>query len=153
VENIFPDTSFLYPLYRQDIHSPHAIHWLNSSSSKLHVSSLLALEFRQSIRFHMRLSEKNGSHHLTETAGTQVLDDFAADLLAGIYQTATVDWPAVHLRAEDLSKRYTRAAGHRLVDILHVATALHLNASTFLTFDANQRTLAETEGLTVPFPA
>jgi predicted nucleic acid-binding protein len=36
-----------------------------------------------------------------------------------------------------------------LADILHVATALHLGADEFLTFDGNQKTLAEAEGLTV----
>ena len=40
--------------------------------------------------------------------------------------------------------------GHRLFDIVNVATALHLGASEFLTFDANQRQLAEAEGLRVP---
>jgi len=33
---------------------------------------------------------------------------------------------------------------------LHVATALHIGASEFLTFDANQKRLAESEGLVVP---
>jgi predicted nucleic acid-binding protein len=32
---------------------------------------------------------------------------------------------------------------------LHVATALHLGAEEFLTFDANQKRLAVAEGLTV----
>ena len=35
-------------------------------------------------------------------------------------------------------------------DILHVATALHLASPEFLTFDANQRTLATAEGMDVP---
>jgi predicted nucleic acid-binding protein len=36
------------------------------------------------------------------------------------------------------------------MDILHVATAIELGATHFLTFDANQKKLAEAEGLTVP---
>ncbi len=39
--------------------------------------------------------------------------------------------------------------GHHAFDVLHVATALHLGAKVFLTFDANQK-LAEAEGLKVP---
>jgi len=35
------------------------------------------------------------------------------------------------------------------VDVLHVATALHLGAREFLTFDANQRKLAAAEKLKV----
>jgi predicted nucleic acid-binding protein len=40
--------------------------------------------------------------------------------------------------------------GHRGFDILHVAAALQLQAAEFLTFDANQRRLANAEGLPVP---
>jgi predicted nucleic acid-binding protein len=36
------------------------------------------------------------------------------------------------------------------MDILHVATAIELGAKEFLTFDANQKKLAEAEGLLVP---
>jgi hypothetical protein len=40
-----------------------------------------------------------------------------------------------------------------LFDILHVAAALKLGATEFLTFDGNQKKLAESEGLRVPlFP-
>jgi predicted nucleic acid-binding protein len=38
-------------------------------------------------------------------------------------------------------------AGHRFLDILHVATARVLGASEFLSFDENQRRLARAEGL------
>jgi len=55
----------------------------------------------------------------------------------------------VHSRAEELSKRQTAAGGHRSLDVLHVATALHLEAEEFLTFDANQRKLASAAGLNV----
>jgi predicted nucleic acid-binding protein len=36
------------------------------------------------------------------------------------------------------------------MDILHVATAVELGAKEFLTFDGNQRKLAEAEGMIVP---
>ena len=64
-------------------------------------------------------------------------------------QTVAVDWAEVHQRAEALSARYTESGGHRLVDIMHVATALHLGAEEFLTFDANQKRLAVAQGLKV----
>jgi predicted nucleic acid-binding protein len=37
--------------------------------------------------------------------------------------------------------------GHRTMDILHVATALHTAAGKFISFDENQRKLAMAEGL------
>jgi predicted nucleic acid-binding protein len=56
---------------------------------------------------------------------------------------------AHHRLAETLSKRHTMTGGHRSLDVLHVATALHLGAREFLTFDANQRKLATAEKLKV----
>jgi predicted nucleic acid-binding protein len=52
--------------------------------------------------------------------------------------------------AERLSAQYTWSEGYRGFDVLHVATALHLGATEFLSFDAGQKRLAEAEGLAVP---
>jgi hypothetical protein len=45
---------------------------------------------------------------------------------------------------------YTVERGHRAFDMLHIAAALAQRADGFLTFDLNQRTLAQAEGLRVP---
>ena len=79
-----------------------------------------------------------------------MLNDLQIDLNSGILSTIPVDWSAVHQRAEALSSAHTLTSGHRLADILHVATALHLGVTEFLTFDGNQKKLAEAEGLIVP---
>ena len=54
-------------------------------------------------------------------------------------------------RAEELSERHATAGGHRAFDTLHVATALALGFGELLTFDAQQRSLAEAERMTVPW--
>jgi predicted nucleic acid-binding protein len=59
------------------------------------------------------------------------------------------DFPVIIEEARRLSDRYTLAGGHRSFDILHVATARIVKATTFLSFDANQRKLAGAVGLTV----
>jgi len=82
--------------------------------------------------------------------GTRMLRDLQSDLSAGVLHVVNADWADVHRIAEELSGKYTAQGGHRLADILHVATALHLASPTFLTFDANQRKLAEAEGMSVP---
>ncbi len=51
--------------------------------------------------------------------------------------------------AERLSAAYTKANGYRAFDILHIATALVLEAEEFISFDGNQRKLAAAEGLRV----
>lgn len=53
--------------------------------------------------------------------------------------------------AKRISAAHTLSGGHRSFDILHVAAAARLGAQRFLTFDRNQKRLAEAEGLAVPF--
>lgn len=146
----FPDSSFLCALYRSQVNSPRADRFMAGLSGALGVSSLLLLEFRQSVRLQIRLHLNDRSKGFTQAEGQQMLNDLQIDLNAGLLTTIPVDWSAVHQRAEALSSAHTLAAGHRLADILHVATALHLGVAKFLTFDANQRKLAEAEGLVVP---
>ena len=146
----FPDTSFLCALYRTQVNSPRADQFMAGLSGALGVSSLLLLEFRQSVRLQIRLHLNDCSKGFAQTEGQQMLNDLQIDLNAGLLSSIPVDWSAVHQRAEALSSAHTLAAGHRLGNILHVATALHLGAAEFLTFDANQKKLAEAEGLVVP---
>lgn len=113
------------------------------------VSSLLVLEFRQSLRLHVRLHAKDKTKGFPKPEAQQMQKNLTADLKAKVFKIVAVDWAAVHQRAEELSERYTETHGYRLADILHVATALHLGATEFLTFDAHQRLLAEAEGLLV----
>ena len=80
-----------------------------------------------------------------------MLADLKADLVSGAVVVIPGPWPQVHSAAERLSELYTEANGHRTMDILHVATAIELGAKVFLTFDGNQKKLAEAEGLVVPF--
>lgn len=118
-------------------------------SGTLKVSTLLLLEFRQSVRLQIWLNLNDRNKGFPQAEGQQILNDLQIDLNAGLLTSTPVDWPAVHQRAEALSSAHTLAAGHRLADILHVATALHLGVTEFLTFDGNQKKLAESEGLLV----
>lgn len=79
-----------------------------------------------------------------------MLLDLKAYLVHGDVVTVPAPWPQIHLAAERLSELLKDGGGHRCMDILHVATALELGAREFLTFDENQKRLAEAEGLVVP---
>lgn len=144
-----PDASFLYSLYRRQVHLPKVVAYMEALSGPLPVSSLLFLELRQSIRLHGRLYSLDKTKGFSKAEGKAMLRDLESDFAAGIIEIVPVDWADVHQLAERLSSAYTEQRGHRLADILHVATALHLGAEEFLTFDANQKALAEAEGLLV----
>ena len=145
----FPDTSFLCSVYREQIHSPRADAIMDSKTCPLPVSSLLLFEFRNSIHFQQRLFRLDRSRGFSKHEGATMLRDLASDLSKGVLETVSVDWPEVHRIAEMLGAKHTAERGHRFADILHVATALHLGTETFLSFDDNQRALAESEGMTL----
>lgn len=147
----FPDTSFLCSLYRTQRHSPKVDAFLGTHPAPLPVSSLLLLEFRQSTRFQSRLHRQDHTKGFPESEGQAMLRALQADLYSGIFAVVPVDWQEVHHLAEMLSAKHTGANGHRLVDILHVATALSLGADEFLTFDTQQKALALAEGMQVPW--
>lgn len=145
----FPDTSFLCAIYRRQDNSPAAAAHFKAMSEPLHVSSLLLYEFRQSVRFQAWLNSRDKTKGFPQADCDRALANLQTDLDTGALVLVAVEWADVHSRAEDLSKRHTTAGGHRSLDVLHVATALHLKAREFLTFDANQRKLAAAEGLKV----
>lgn len=138
----FPDTSFLCAFYRQQDNSPAAAAHFKAMSEALHVSGLLLYEFRQSVRFQVWLHSRDKSKGYPQADCDRALTDLQTDLDTGAVVPVSADWPDVHRLAETLSKRHTMSGGHRAFDVLHVATALHLGAREFLTFDANQRKLA-----------
>lgn len=145
----WPDTSFLCAMYREQDNSPRADRYNDARTEPLFVSSLLLLEFRQSIRFQVRLFGQDRRKGFPKQEGAAMLRALQADLADGILKMASPDWADVHRLAEELSAKHTEEHGHRLADILHVATALHFGAEDFLTFDENQKLLAEAEGMTV----
>ena len=144
-----PDTSFLCAFYRRQDNSPQAAAHFKTMPEALHVSGLLLYEFRQSLRFQVWLHSQDKSKGYPQTDCDRALADLQSDLDTGAVMVVTADWPDVHRLAETLSKRHTIAGGHRSLDVLHVATALHLGALEFLTFDTNQRKLAAAEHLKV----
>ena len=148
--SVYPDTSFLCAMYREQDNSGRADVFNDQFPGVLPVSSFLLLEFRQSIRFQGRLFENDRTKGFPKNEGMAMLRALQSDLAAGVLEMVAPDWADVHRIAEVLSGKYTESGGHCLADILHVATAIHLGAALFLTFDANQKKLAQAEGMEVP---
>jgi predicted nucleic acid-binding protein len=146
----YPDTSFLCALYRLQANSSEAAAHYAALPGPLEVTTLLLYEFRQAVRFQIRLRRHDPAKGYSRAEGTKMLADLKSDLVSGGVSTIPAPWPQVHLAAERLSELYTDGNGHRSMDILHVATAIEIGAKKFLTFDANQKKLAEAEGLIVP---
>ena len=109
----------------------------------LHLTSLNRFELVNSI--HLAMFRKV----VARSAGLFALEKLDANTASGALVIVPCDWAAVHGRALKIATQHTAKGGHRGFDILHVATALELDAKEFLTFDAKQSTLAKAVGLKV----
>jgi predicted nucleic acid-binding protein len=146
----YPDTSFLCALYRIQTNSVVASQYVAQMLGALHVASPLLFEFRQSLRWQSYLHTKDPMKGFDRTSAQSALVKLQANIAMGAIVIVPVDWADVASIAERLSAQYTWTEGYRGFDMIHVATALHLGAAEFLTFDAKQKQLAEAEGLKVP---
>ena len=145
----YSDTSFLFAFYVKQSNSHAAAAHAATMKEPLHVTSLLAYEFRQALRFQAWRHSANQREGISCTDAQVALNRFESDLASGVAVLASCPLQAVIRSAEELSSRHTIAGGHRSFDMLHVATALCLGVKEFLTFDANQRKLASAEKLRV----
>jgi hypothetical protein len=75
------------------------------------------------------------------------LADLEHDVEAGVWEAPAYDLGDVHARAERLARRHAATLGTRSLDILHVAAALSLGTSDFVTGDRRQASLAKAAGL------
>ena len=140
---VVADTSFLFSLFGNDAHTAVAQAWVRQARVPITVSALNRYEFGNAIRF------AAFRQAISPVDARSSLAAFEADLKRGMLQVAPCDMTAVLAEALQLSERHTWRGGHRSFDILHVAVARILNATLFLTFDANQQKLATAAKLNV----
>lgn len=133
---IATDTSFLFSLYGTDAHSAAAQNWARQTTQPVTITALTRYEFANALRFASFRKVISQSDALNSLAA------FDADVKQGVLQVSHCDLASVVKEADRLSELHTITGGHRSFDILHVATARVLKATTFLTFDLNQRKLA-----------
>ena len=140
---IVTDTSFLFSLFGNDSHTAAAATWATQSKQPITVTALNCYEFGNAIRFAAFRKV------ISKSDAQNTLAAFEKDLKRGILQRVPCDLAVVVNEAERLSELHTLAKGHRSFDILHVATARVLKATMILTFDLNQRKLANIVNLAV----
>jgi predicted nucleic acid-binding protein len=122
-------------------------------TESLHVTRLLLWEFRQSTRFHAFRHSHNRKVGYPMHEAERMISKISEHIESASVIIVHCDLTEILFTAERLSKSRTFSGGHRSFDILHVATALTLGATDFLTFDSNQAALASSEGLTTPLIA
>jgi predicted nucleic acid-binding protein len=139
--SLYADTSFLVSLYLSDGNAPQAIATVQTLNDVLPVTDLHWLEFQNALS--LAVFQKR----ITAAQSSQAWHDAQNDLENGRLIPCTVNWPTAFRLARDLAKSETPETGARSLDLLHVASALLIGTSNFLTFDNRQRSIATRAGL------
>lgn len=139
----YADSSFLVSLYGRDSNSHRAIALANQHQPAFLVTPLGEAEFINTVQ---ALVFRPRGWKASEAEA--VRDLFRQHLRSGILRFEDFR-PGIWDRAIEISLGHTARAGCRILDILHVASALVLRAEMFLTFDKQQWTLARELGLRV----
>jgi predicted nucleic acid-binding protein len=140
---VYADTSVLASLYMLDANTPQAISLLRSIAQPLVYSALHRLEL------HNALAPASFRGHQTQAQSDAAWRNVQVDLQARILFPVQIRWHAAFRRAASLARLETPSSGNRSLDILHIACAEQLGATTFLTFDRRQQNLCTRVGLAV----
>jgi predicted nucleic acid-binding protein len=140
---VYVDTSVIVKLYIREEYSRAASVWLKKNNEAIPLTSLHELELIKAIHLKQFRTE------ITPKETRLIMSRFAEHETGGIYYRPRSDWSEIFSYAIDLSKKHTASIGSRSLDILHVASALSINADRFLTLDERQAKLAILAGLQI----
>jgi hypothetical protein len=137
----------LIALYLTEPSSRSVRAFVEERDKPLLLNELQELEFKNGLR------QKVLRKEITEPELVRSLRVFEDDCVAEKIQRKPVLWPAVYLRAETLSRRFSVKQICRSFDLLHVAIAVASKVRHFATLDVEQAKLARVAGLKpVKFP-
>ncbi|MBV8842338.1 MAG: type II toxin-antitoxin system VapC family toxin [Bryobacterales bacterium] len=138
----YADTSFLVALYLPDSNTEAAAAELGVKLAPVSMTTFTIFEFVNAV------SARRFRGDISAREMDSVLAGFREDIARGSYENKSLP-DRVWERAAALAEAHTPRLGIRALDVLHVAIATDLGASTFYTFDERQRKLARAVGLHV----
>ena len=140
------DTGLLLKLYTAELESPAVQTFVHNRAQALQITDLHHAECVSALR----LKQFRGECAATEVNGALKLLDH--DLRSGVLRMVAVEWNQIWKECLCLVAAHAALTGCRTLDALHVASALVLGASEFITSDHRQTTLAIRAGLAVIDP-
>jgi len=137
------DSAIIVKLYVQEATSPDAIRLVGSYVAPYVLTQWQELEVKNAIRLKAFRAE------ITAAEMNQSIAAFEQDIATGRWQRPAYTAATVEQKADELSAGHSAVLGCRTLDIIHVAAALVLGTTEFVTFDGRQGALAKQVGLTV----
>jgi hypothetical protein len=138
---VYADTSLLVSLYLADANTPAALAAVTTAAQPLILTTWQQFELENALQ--LRLFRRESTRADLNAAEASL----TADLAAGIVVATNLPVASVLPLARQLTARHTALVGTRAFGVFHVAAALHLKATRFLSFDTRQLALARAAGL------
>ncbi len=137
----YADTSLVVSYLTPDAKSQDAKALFLRTRSLVFVTDWTRFEFENALALRRFRGEA------TEADVRAWLSEYDVELAQGFFEHASFDYFKVLARARMLTAAHSHKLGTRSFDVFHVATALELGATRFLTFDQRQVSLARALGL------
>ena len=135
------DSSALIKLYVSEAGSDRVSGYARRLQHPIPYSHLHELEMKNALQ--LKLFRREAKATAVDASVRAIDEDFAA----GVLSRPELNWFDVFRRASTISVEHSSKIGCRSLDVLHVASALVLGATEFLTFDDRQARLARVTGL------
>jgi predicted nucleic acid-binding protein len=143
--SVYDDTSFLVAIYLTEADSAKALRHMQRLTEPLPFTPFHRHELRTGIRF------RAFRRDITTEQCMSVFREIEGDLTDNILTHTPIPWTDVFRNAESIAEKHSGTLGVRSLDLLHVALAVTLGTSDFVTFDTRQSSLAKAVGLKVKF--
>jgi predicted nucleic acid-binding protein len=145
-ERTYVDPSALRSLYLHDDRSGRFCAWRKRTGGSLPVTRFGRAEIVNSIFLAVQ------RRVIEPEVAVAATDDLDGDFREGRLTLLDALWRRTLDTASELSRRHTALLGTRTLDVLHVATALTLELTHFVSYDTRQKALAKKVGLRLLAP-
>ena len=141
VEPPYFDTSALRPLFIHEERSEKVSRYVRRHRTVIRITRFGYAELINSMACAVFRED------ISRAQFAAAVGDLDADLKAQRITMVDLLWRAAMDRATQLSRKRTPDLGSRMLDVLHVASALELGAKSMITYDERQVDLANIAGL------
>jgi len=143
---VYTDPSALRALYVHDPRSRGMVAWRSRLNGPVLLTRFGHAELVNAVALGC-FRRDYGADAMAESL-RKIDEDFAD----GELQLVDLLWRAALDRSDELSRKHAATLGTRALDVLHVASALELEANVLVTYDERQAKLARACGLRVVKP-
>ncbi len=122
---VYLDTSAIVKLYIKEEYSREVSAWLKQNNEAVPLTGFHDLEFNNALRL------KQFRGEITEDGVQNIISKLIFHQTLGIFYRPQLNWHDIFNLAAKLSNNHTGSIGARSLDVLHVASALSIDAEKF----------------------